>query len=134
MKEKRHLSKVLIGTIALLAVALVLLFLFFDRSDTPVEGNKNIIVQVIVPGEDVQEFSISTDATTLKEALDEENLIQGKESSFGFYIVEVNGRVADDSKNEWWTITKDGEYIEYGVSMININDKDKYELTLMEGY
>ena len=45
-------------------------------------------------------------------------------------ITEVNGRKADNSKQEWWCITKDGEFSDYGVDMLIIQDKDKYELTL----
>jgi len=46
----------------------------------------------------------------------------------------VKGRKADESKQEWWCITKGGESVSTGVDLINISDKDKYELTLMEGY
>lgn len=134
MKETKYFLKVFLGTVGLFAVTVLLLFLFFNRSNPSTSGSKEILVQVILPDEDVEEFLISTDAYTLREALDEENLIRGLTSSYGFYIVEVNGRRADENKNEWWSITKGGEYIEYGVDMINIQDQDRYELTLMEGY
>lgn len=134
MKETKYFLKVFLGTAGLFAVTVLLLFLFFNRSNPSTSGSKEIVIQVILPDEDVEEILISTDAYTLREALDEENLIKGLTSSYGFYIVEVNGRRADDNKNEWWSITKGGEYIEYGVDMINIQDQDRYELTLMEGY
>lgn len=134
MKEAKYFLKVFLGTIGLFAVTVLLLYLFFNKTNPSSPGSKEILIQVIVPGEDIEEFTLSTEAYTLREALDEEKMIRGLDSSYGFYIVEVNGRRADDAKNEWWSITKDGEYIEYGVDMINIQDKDKYELTLMEGY
>ena len=134
MKEKKHIVLGILGTLALFAIAALLLFFFSNRIDTASEGGKKIVIQVIVPEEEIQEFTLSTDATTLRQALDEENLIKGQESTFGFFILEANGRKADDTKQEWWSITKNGEYIEYGVDMINIQDKDQYELTLMVGY
>ncbi|TAH75047.1 MAG: DUF4430 domain-containing protein [Anaerolineaceae bacterium] len=134
MKESKYFLKVFLGTLGLFAVTVLLLFIFFNRNNSSSVGSKEILIQVIIPGEETEEFKLSTDAYTLREALDEEKLIKGQESAYGFYIVEVNGRLADDSKSEWWSITKGGEYIEYGVDMINIQDKDQYELTLMEGY
>ncbi|NLO10680.1 MAG: DUF4430 domain-containing protein [Clostridiales bacterium] len=134
MKEAKYFLKVFLGTLGLFLVTVLLLFLFFNRNNPSSVGSKEIVIQVIVPDEEVQEFTLSTDALTLRQALDEENLIRGRESSYGFYIVEVNKRRADEDKNEWWSITKGGEYIEYGVNEINIQDKDQYELTLMEGY
>ena len=113
---------------------LIIIIFLSNRTDSASEGGKKIVIQVIVPEEEIQEFTLSTDATTLRQALDEENLIKGQESTFGFFILEANGRKADDTKQEWWSITKNGEYIEYGVDMINIQDKDQYELTLMVGY
>ena len=61
-------------------------------------------------------------------------MIRGLNSSYGFYITTVNGIRADETREEWWSLTKNGEYVEYGVDMIHIQDKDKYELTLMKGY
>lgn len=134
MKETKYFLKVFLSTIALFGITVLLLFLFFNRTNPSYKGDKEILIQVIIPNEEVQEFTISTDAYTLRQALDEKKLIKGEDSTYGFYITEVNGRVADSSKQEWWCITKNGETIHEGVNLINIKDQDKYELTLMEGY
>ena len=134
MKETKYFLKVFLGTLGLFLITVLLLYVFFNRDNKSSVGSKEILIQVIVPDEEVQEFTLTTDAITLRQALDEEDLIRGAESTYGFYIIEVNKHRADDSKQEWWSITKGGEYIEYGVDMINIQDKDQYELTLMEGY
>lgn len=134
MKERKHILTAIIGTIILFTATGLLLYFFFNKNDTAVEGNKEIIIQVIVPDEETKEFTINTDAETLKEALDEKELIGGEESAYGFLINEVNGRKIDESKEEWWSISKNGEFSMYGVSDIKIQDKDKYELTLMVGY
>jgi len=134
MKKEKSWIKILLATLALFAIAVLLYFVFLKNIEPPTEGIKKITVRVIVPGEDVQEFAITTEADTLRQALEEEGLIKGQTSTYGFFITEVNGRKADDSKQEWWCITKDGESISSGADLINIRDNDKYELTLMEGY
>jgi len=134
MKEAKYWLKVFLATLGLFALTVLLLYLFLNKRNPSSPGVKEITVQVIVPGEDVQEFVITTEAYTLRQALEEKDMIKGQTSTYGFYITEVNGRKADESKQEWWCITKDGEEIFTGIDLINIQDKDKYELTLMEGY
>lgn len=134
MKEAKYFLKVFLGTLALFAITVLLLYLFFNRNNQSFVGSKEIVIQVIVPDEEIELFTIATDAETLREALDEKKLIGGEESIYGFLITEVNGRKIDESKQEWWSLTKNGEFSEYGVDMIKIQDKDQYELTLMEGY
>lgn len=133
-KEVKYYLKIFLGTAGLFVISVLLLFLFFNKSNPAAKGDKDITVLVVVPNEEDKKFTLSTDSITLRQALDEKELIRGQDSAFGFYITEVDGRRADDSKSEWWSLTKGGEYIEYGVDMINIQDKDQYELTLKEGY
>lgn len=109
---------------------------FTDNTDSgnDQEATKKVLIEVVIPDQETQEFTLSTKADTLRQALDEENLIQGSDSEYGFYITGVTGRIADDNNQEWWCITKGGEEIFYGVNDIMIEDGDKYELTLMIGY
>ncbi len=132
MKEISRFLKVFLATFGLFALTVLLLFLIFNRTNPSSPGNKEITVQVIIPDEETQAFIISTDAYTLRQALDEEKLIRGQDSSYGFFITTVNGRRADDTKNEWWNITRNGESVTEGVDLLNIRDKDKFELTLMK--
>lgn len=134
MKVKNQSIKFMVGTIILLGIVAVFLYIYYGQIDPSVEGDKTITIQVIVPDEDVKEYTINTNATTLREVLEEKELIKGDGEGLNFYITEVAGRAADSSKQEWWSITKDGEFSEYGVGSINIEDKDKYELTLMIGW
>lgn len=97
-------------------------------------GNKTITVQVVIPEKETKDYVIKTDADFLRQALDQEKLIEGSESEFGFFITGVTGISADASKQEWWCITKKGETIFTGVNEIAIQDKDQYEITLTTGY
>lgn len=134
MQEKTNKKKTIIASIILLALLLILLLVYFLSRPETVAGDKEVTVQVIIPDEEDKEYVIHTDALHLKDALDEKELIDGTDSGFGFFITTVDGRVAEDSNQEWWLITKEGEDIFVGVSEIVIEDGDKYELTLMVGY
>lgn len=134
MNQKKQYVKYTLATIVLLAIVVLFVYVYNRNIDPSQEGNKKITIQVIVPDEELKEYSISTNATTLRQALEDEDMIKGEGEGVNFYITEVNGREADSSNQEWWSITKDGEFSELGVGSINIQDKDKYELTLMVGW
>lgn len=84
MKKEKSWIKILLATLALFAIAVLLYFVFLKNIEPPTEGIKKITVRVIVPGEDVQEFAITTEADTLRQALEEEGLIKGQTSTYGF--------------------------------------------------
>ena len=79
-------------------------------------------------------FTITTDAEYLRGALESINLIAGSESEYGLFVTTVNGVTADDSKQQWWCFTKDGEMLQTGVDSTPIANGEHYEITLTEGY
>ena len=98
------------------------------------EGGKTITVAVVHGDGSTKEFAISTDAETLRAALEEKNLIEGTESEYGLYVETVDGETADYSANEsWWRITKDGVDTS-SVDATMIADGDHYEITYTIGY
>lgn len=99
-----------------------------------VAGSKTITVDVVVPDAQPAVFTIHTDAEFLRGALDEQNLIVGTESDYGFFVQEVNGIKADEAAQQWWCITKDGADVMTGVSETPVEDGDHYELTLKTGW
>ena len=50
------------------------------------------------------------------------------------FITTVDGETADESKEQWWCITKSGEMVNTGADQTPIQDQDIFELTLKEGY
>ena len=94
---------------------------------------KNVTVEVVV-GENIEKISFSTDEVYLGEALDDIDLIEGEDRQYGTFIESVNGIKADEKKQQWWCITKDGGSVMTGVDTTPIKDGDKFELTLMTGY
>lgn len=132
MKKNTTKSIVAVAILAILVVVLGLVYNHFKPKT--VEGSKTVTVEVIIPEEETKEFTLYTDAEYLRQALDEEKLIEGSESEYGFFITSVNGRVADSAKEEWWCITKGGEEVYTGVNETPIQDGDTYELTLKVGF
>ena len=49
-------------------------------------------------------------------------------------MTTVNGVTVDDSKQQWWCFTQDGEMLMTGVDTTPIADGDHFEITLTEGY
>ncbi len=105
------------------------------RGATDSEVQEKAITLKVVHGDGSEkEFSLSTSAGTLGEALEAEGLIEGEDSSYGLFITAVDGEAADDSNQEWWCLTKGGEVWNYGADATEISDGDVFELTLTVGY
>lgn len=134
MEEKNNVRRSLIAFGVLIVLAIVMLIAYFQLRPTGSTGKKEIEVEVIIPEKENEEFTLHTNAEFLRQALEEAELVKGIESEYGLFITEVNGRVADDTKQEWWCITKNKENVNYGVDEIAINDGDHYEITLTVGY
>ena len=77
-----------------------------------------------------ESFTIETDAEYLRQALEQEGLIEGDESEYGLFVTVVNGIAADDSQSQWWAFSKDGVMLETGVDSTPVADGDQFEATL----
>lgn len=121
------------GILLALCCVLALIIFFQTRPDTAA-GEKHITISVVHSDSSKSTFSYDTDAEYLGEALTEQNLAEGTEGTYGMFITTVDGETADDSKEQWWCITKDGEMVNTGADQTPIQDQDTFELTLKEGY
>ena len=81
-----------------------------------------------------KEFVITTEALNLREALEQENLVQGDESEYGLFVTTVDGEGTDSDKQEWWCFTKGGEMMMTGVDDTLIADGDHYEIVFTVGW
>lgn len=131
MKEKK---KVIIAIVALIAAVAVFagVYFAFGRPETNA-GSKTLTIEVSAPDYS-KTHEIKTDAEFLGEALKEEGIIEGEEGQYGLFITSVDSIKADDSKQQWWCITKGGADVMTGVDVTPIADGDTFELTLKEGY
>jgi len=93
------------------------------------EGEKSVMVEVAAQDKSVT-FTINTDKENLEEALTEHNIVSGEKGAYGLYIKVVNGITADYNVNQsYWSLSKNGEYMQTGAGDTKISDGDKYELT-----
>ena len=128
-------KKVLMISVICLVVLVAIFGIIYavTRPETQT-GTKNIVTEVVLADGTSTEYTISTDEEYLRGALEQEGLIEGREDEFGLYITTVQGVTADESKQEWWCITKGGEAVMLGVDQIPIADGEHYEITLTTGY
>ena len=125
-------------TILLAAVLIVLILVsglvwYFTRPQAAIAA-KTITLDVIHGNGSEKTFTLQTDAETLRKACEEQNLIAGTEGEYGLYVLTVDGETADESVQQWWCITKNGEEHFYGVDETMIQDGEKYEFTLKTGW
>ena len=123
----------------LLVTLAVILFvtlggLYLASRPTATAGGKHITLTVVDAQQKNTQFAIATDAEFLRGALEQEKLIVGEESAYGLFVKTVSGITADDSKQEWWCFTKNGESLMTGVDTTPIYDGDAFTATLTTGY
>ena len=83
--------------------------------------------EVVDKDGNIETFSITTDKTTVGEALLEEGLIVGENGQYGLYVTEVNGIVADyNVDGTYWAFYVDGAYASSGVDTTDIVDGSTY--------
>ncbi|MCR5664747.1 MAG: DUF4430 domain-containing protein [Oscillospiraceae bacterium] len=107
-----------------------------DRVD-PEPGKPNeisVTVEIIHGDGTTREVVIDTEALTLREALEQEKLIEGSESEYGLFVTGVDGETADGDQQQWWCFTKGGEMLMTGVDSTYIGDGEHYEITLTTGW
>ena len=130
MKEKKYL----LGIVGLLVLCVLAWFLYSHFKPQAVEGDKTIKVLVVHGNKEEKTFEYQTDAKYLADVLKVEHLVEGEEGEHGLFITSVDGEKADDTKQQWWCITKNGEQLNTSASQTPIMDGEQYELTLKEGY
>lgn len=127
-------KKLLIGCGALVVACLLAAVLYIQTQPGTTEGAKAIDVVVVHGDGSEATFQYQTDAEYLGDVLTENGLVEGTESSYGLFITTVDGETADDSLQQWWCITREGETLSTGADQTPIADGEQYELTLTEGY
>lgn len=136
MKNKMKFKSFLKKGIAILAAA-ILVFTFFtlagcaknpadDGSSVSAE-TKTVFFKIVYEDKTEKTVQISTEKTTLADALVEAGLIEYEKS--GLYTT-IDGVTADYNKDgAWWCITKGGEMVSVGMNDLQIADGESYEAT-----
>ena len=126
MKNKKTIIAFL-ALVVLVAIALGCWLAFRPES---VAGDKTITVEVTHLDGTVNTFTIQTDAEFLRGAMEQEGIVEGREDQYGLYVLTVDGETVDEEAHQWWSYTKSGEQVNYGVETQPIADGDHYEFSI----
>ena len=132
-KAKGGNRTVVIAAIGLAIVVAALLLVWRTMGPQSAAGGKTVTVQV-VHEDGSRDFTLNTDEEFLGAALIADGVVEDNQSAYGLYILTADGETADESKQEWWKLTKEGEMVNTGADVTPIADGEHYELTLTVGY
>ena len=132
--------KKIIAVIAVVAViaAGIGLYIHFNPADD-IKGGE-VKVSLTISADGVSEtYDVTTGTQTLGKMLVEEGFVKNNQSSYGLYIQTVygpfkDGRTADESKEEWWSLEQNGEALMTGADTISLEEGAEYDLVLKVGY
>ena len=91
MKNK----KILIAVIALIAVAALMVGVYFATREKPIEGEKTITVTVVHKDGREKNFTCKTTEEKLGPVLVAENIVEDNRDQYGLYILVADGEKAD---------------------------------------
>lgn len=127
-------TKIIIALVVLAALIVGAVLLYNAFAPAAQVGDKHVEIAVIHADGSSKDFSLDTDAETLRAALDELGIVEGDESEYGLYVTAVDGESADAAAQEWWCFTKGGEMLTTGVDSTMIQDGEHYEVTFTVGW
>lgn len=97
-------------------------------------GSKTVVLTVTHGDGSINERTLRTDAATLREAMEEAALVEGEDGPYGLFVHAVDGESVNESDQEWWCFSKDGEMLMTGVDDTMISDGEHYEAVFTVGY
>lgn len=127
-------TKIIIALVVLAALIIGAALLYKAFAPAAQVGAKHVEIAVIHADGSSKDFSLDTDAETLRAALDELGIIEGDEGEYGLYVTAVDGESADADAQQWWCFTKGGEVLMTGVDNTMIQDGEHYEVTFTVGW
>ena len=129
MKNKKTVAAILILVI-LFAAAVACWFTFRPKTVT---GSKTITVDVNHTDGTMNSYTINTNSEYLGDAMNELNLLIAPEVEGGLFVT-IDGETVDESKQEWWGYTQNGEMAVYGIPECPIADGDHYVFHINVGW
>lgn len=127
---KANVKKIIgVAAVVILIAALAVMFILFREK--PVEGSKNITIEVINSLSESKLYELSTDAEYLRQAIEETEglIVEGEETEYGLSVSTVNGERADFTLDgAYWGFYVNGEYCNYGVDTQPVEDGDAFKI------
>lgn len=126
-------KKVILGSGILVVLIVAMALIWANFREKPVEGSKEITIEVVNSEGESEVYELKTDAEFLVEAMEEAKeqglTYEGEEGQYGLSISTVNGERADYTLDgAYWSFSVNGEYCNYGVSEQPVEDGDAFEI------
>lgn len=127
------MKKKIIGIAALVVLVVGMVFAYNTFKEKPVEGSKEVTLEVVNSEEEAVSYELKTDAEYLIEVMDEAKeqgfIYEGEEGDYGLMINSVNGEEAVyETDGAYWAFFVNGEYCNYGVSEQPVEDGDAFQI------
>lgn len=131
MEQKKMDKKLVIGIVVLVICFLIFAFMYSIFRSKPVEGKKDISIEVISKEQESVMYEVSTTAEFLRQAMEEaEGLsFEGDEGEFGMMVHTVNGEKADyTTDGAYWSFYVNDAYCNYGIDTQPVMDGDAFKI------
>lgn len=127
-------NKFLIAIVAILVAVGALLGYKFVFGPDVQKGDKEVQIEISIPGENVDEkITVKTDTEFVYDLLMENQEKLGvsiEEQSFGPFLTGMKGYVATEAKKEFFSISINGEDAMVGIKEIPVKTGDVYRFEL----
>ena len=125
------MKKKILGVGLLVLLILAMVFVFVKFSEKPVEGSKNVTIEVVNSKEESVTYKIKTDALYLADVMNEAEGLEYEaiDGSYGLNVQSVNGeRAVYDEDGAYWAFFVNDEYCNYGISEQPVEDGDYFKI------
>lgn len=129
MKKK----KVILGSGILVVLIVAMTLIWTNFREKPVEGSKEITIEVVNSEGESEVYELKTDAEFLQQAMEEAKeqglTYEGEEGQFGLTISTVNGERADYTLDgAYWSLYVNDKYGNHGIAEQPVEDGDAFEI------
>ena len=121
------------GLLIVLIAAFAIVYGVFREK--PVEGSKEITIEVVNQAEESEVYELKTDAEFLRQAMEEAEGLEffGEESEYGMMVEVVNGESAVfDKDGAYWSFMVNGELCNNGIDTQPVEDGDEFQIVYTE--
>ena len=121
------------GLLVVLIAAFAIVYGVFREK--PVEGSKEITIEVVNQAEESEVYELKTDVEFLRQAMEEAEGLEfsGQESEYGMMVEVVNGESAVyDKDGAFWSFMVNGELCNNGIDTQPVEDGDEFQIVYTE--
>ena len=121
------------GLLVVLIAAFAIVYGVFREK--PVEGSKEITIEVVNQAEESEVYELKTDAEFLRQAMEEAEGLEfsGQESEYGMMVEVVNEESAVyDKDGAFWSFMVNGEPCNNGIDTQPVEDGDEFQIVYTE--